>query len=113
MNRILNGLLGRRPTLARGFATPPTVNMQFSFVHPEKRRTFPAVYYNWNDMPMRLARERAQNAEMGPEVVVTSGDNPRRRKGCIRNLIHNRGSSIFTNMQKWSELRRKIIYGVY
>ncbi|KAH8245892.1 hypothetical protein KR038_010965 [Drosophila bunnanda] len=113
MKHILNGLLGRGLTLIRGVATRANVGQQMGFVHPEKRRTFPIVYFNWKEVPQALAQGKTPKTEISPEILESSGNRPYSRKGYLRHLSQNKGNVPFTDVYRWSEFRRKLIYGVY
>ncbi|XP_020803526.1 uncharacterized protein LOC110180207 [Drosophila serrata] len=112
MNRMLNGLLGKGLTLTRGIASRAKVSQQ-GFVHPEKRRTFPIVYFNWKEVPQTLAQKVRQETEINPQIVATSGGRARRRKCGLRHFFQDKSSILFSDVHRWSEFRRKLIYGVY
>ncbi|KAH8301848.1 hypothetical protein KR059_012740 [Drosophila kikkawai] len=111
MSRILKGLFGKRMTVASKLPTRPMASQKVAFAHPEKRRTFPLVYYNW--VEQKVALEKVQNQKSEPKVVASSPKRPRGRKEFLGHLIHNRKITDIDDMQRWSEFRRKLIYGTY
>ncbi|KAH8253099.1 hypothetical protein KR032_003599 [Drosophila birchii] len=111
MSRILNGLFSKGLTLARGFSTRPQIYPQSDYIHPEKRRTFPIVYYTWDELPNSLGQEKAQ--EFQPEIVASPEEKPYSRKSYLRHLFLNKGNNFLNDVHRWSEFRRKLVYGVY
>ncbi|EDV35690.1 uncharacterized protein Dana_GF12601 [Drosophila ananassae] len=116
MSRKLNTLVGRTPVV-RNFIRSIGMHTKFyadvsSSCHPEQRRTLPSVYLNKIEMMPILETELhpSEWKTRRPKMATTI---QRRGKKDHFDELYKKEQRCYSDSYRWSEFRRKFIYGSY